>query len=279
VEATSGRWADVQEPAAAARIGLQVPADGVVRLYLGRDRGLNLRGAAFPGRPSPGVAVDRWDRVDPGQSRTADEALAADGLVLPSSASVTRFVWRVTVRGSGRGANLVALGLGGSPDWGWARLPSTAGTATICAGTAGARLFTRDGQREDTLSLGDGDSFGDGWLGLARTETERWRETDAPESELFVRLDARRTLELALWARPATPPAAARPHLSLEVNGRRMEAQAVEAGTARYGWTVPEDHWRAGTNRIVVRVVPADTASPSAGDLPRLQVTEVRFRR
>jgi len=279
VESARDGWVDILEPTAAARVGLLAPADGVVRLYLGRDRGLNLRGAVFPGRPSPVVAVDRWDRIDPGQARTADEALAADGLVLPSSASATRFVWRVTVRGSGRGADLVALGLGGSPDWAWAQLQSTAGTAIICAGTAGARLFTRDGQREDALSLGDGDSFGDGWPGLARTDTERWRETDAPESELFVRLDAGRTLEIAVWARPATPPAPGRPRISLEVNGTRMEAQAMEAGPARYVWTVPEDHWRTGTNRIVVRVLPADTAASSDANLPRLQITEVRFRR
>lgn len=279
VAAAHDQWVDILAPTHAARVGLQVPAGGILRLYLGRDRGLNVRGAAFPGRPSPDVTVDAWDRGDAVQSLTAAEALAADSLPLPPSASATRFLWRVTVRGSGRSGDLVALGLGGSPDWAWARLQSTAGAATVCAGVTGARLFARDGQREDALSLGDGDSFGDGWLGVARTDTERWRETNAAESELFVRLDVRRTLELSVWARPATPPVAAHPRITLEVNGGRVEAQAMQAGPARYAWTVPEDHWRAGTNRIVVRVLPDDRAASTTAELPRLQVTAVRARR
>lgn len=277
----AGGWSDVAGQTAAARVGLQLPAGADLRIYLGRDRGLYVRGAAFSGRPSPQVSVVAWDRANGEQARAASEAMMADGLEVPAGAAETRFVWQVVIRGPAVQSALVSMGLNGSPDWGWARQQPAAprGPATICPGVAGARLFARDGQREDGISLNDADSYGDGWLGPSRSGSERWRETSAEESELLVRLDVPRTIDLTLSARPVAPQGVDPARIRLEVNGRLLEAQPLQAGPAHYAWTIPGDHWRTGTNRIVVRLTSAGRATPVGANPPRLQVTEVRLRR
>jgi hypothetical protein len=274
-------WSDVTRLATAARIGVELPRGGRLRLYVARDRGLFVRAAAFPGRASPDTTITSWDRSLADQSTAAAAALEADGLAPADWPTSARFLWQIVVAAPDAAPVLLALGLGGSPDLVRARLESSvgAGDATLCAGVAGARLFTREGLREDLLSLSDGDSFGDGWLAITRTDRGRWRQTVGDEAEVMVRVDVPETLTVAIAARPGPPDRQNRGGIGLRVNGVPSESHDLIPGDGTYAWTVPRDRWRVGTNHLVVTVAPTEPPSGVGEDQPVLEVTSIRFRR
>jgi hypothetical protein len=244
---------------------------------MARDRGLFVRGAAFPGRLVPAADVAQWDRADPAAARAASDALAADGI---EPAPQGRYLWRVIIGASPKDAALIALGLGGAPDWARAKLEGAdaAGQATLCPGVAGARLFARADLREDSISLADSDSFGDGWLPITRSGSQRWRQTSAADSELFARVDQPRQMVISLSLRESAPGAFQQQRVRVAVNGRRLEAQDLRSDESVYSWNVPQDDWHVGSNRIVVSGEAVSGAAGSTGP-PALHVTAIRFRR
>jgi hypothetical protein len=173
------------------------------------------------------------------------------------------------------------MGMGGVPDGIRARLE--AGTASepavLCSGVSGARLFARDGVREESVSLADIGSFGAGWLPLERAGRERWRPTGGRESEVLVQLDAPLALAVAVTARPPAVADASGSSWSLHVNGKALETYPLGAGEATYSWVAPAELWRTGTNRLTLVRSEAPAAPPTDGGArPSLRVIAIRLR-
>jgi len=272
-------WSDVTSLASAARIGVELPERGRLRFYIARDRGLFIRGATFSGRPSPETTIVRWDRSLAEEASTARAALEADGLPPHDWSPGARFLWQITIASPDNTPALLALGLGGRPDWARVRLESEGAPtdATLCAGVAGARLFAREGLREDSISLADGDSFGQGWLPVSRAGRERWRQTSGSQAEILARVDQQETIEVVLAARPGA--LLSRPaRIGLHVNGTPAGAQVLLPQGASYAWTVPGDRWRVGTNHLIVTVEAGEPLSGAGSDPPVLHVTSIRLR-
>jgi hypothetical protein len=253
-------WSDVRSMAISGRVGLIVPPEQSLTLWVGSRRPLAARVATIGERSAP-----QWTAAQFGDDASGREALAAelerDGLP-PAS---TGLLSRVVLTNPDAAPSLVALALGGPPQWLQVQGPEG---ARVCQGPGGARVSSAASlSRQTSVSLLDSEAFGDGWATVERQGGRRTRALVGASGELFLHAEQEGEilLELGTMELSASGPT----HLFLEIDGARVGPSTGDQ--RRHGWTIPRTMWRRGFH--VLRIHRA------AGSAERVVVTSVLLTR
>jgi hypothetical protein len=181
------------------------------------------------------------------------QSLARDGLARDWAGPATRVELRVNDEGQFASA---LVDLGGLPDAAWVRAQvdlRNPRRASVCALPPGGVELLAMGARRETLRLGrEAEPFlGRGWH---EPEPDGFRWTAGTHADLLLPIADPGATRVRVRAMPLARPGENAPTLALEVNGGAAGAQAMRSGWSLYEWTVPASAWRAGANRVRLRV-------------------------
>jgi len=176
---------------------------------------------------------------------------------------------------------VVELPLRGAPGVAFARFTPSgpAGSAVdLCGAIRGTPRLTVDEGPRARIPPAALDRPGWGWHDLEADDAGPFRWSDGRDTESLVRLARVGPIRVEVEASGAAAGIAAAPvTLALVVNGAALDPAAMTEGVATYAWTVPVERWRAGMNRVGLRV--SDVIRPAdvgRGDDRRLLGVAVR---
>jgi hypothetical protein len=266
-------WRDVTTIPTGGRLVLRVdnyrPFDSEAVLYVGtKEEGTPaLVLAQGPGEPV--VDVRTFRAAVPADAAALSALLAQEAVVDRERFGPSPLVHRIRLRVNDQGQSETAmLHLGGHPDVAYLRVSVDLNNplrASAC-GWAGRDLLR--GKPEDRVPIGeDGRAlFGRGWGDFEATSIGDVRWTSAGAADVLLPLGAALPGMIALRAKPFGDPGVFPRHLTLTMNGRALEGQALRAGWQDYQWAVPEGALRPGFNQLTLRVT-LDEGAGRSGEI------------
>ncbi len=250
VELETGAWVDATKPAAYSGLGLVLAPNARLQLYVASTRRLNPRQARLRHRGVPDLAVQPFEgEVD---REMLEAALAGDGV---EGGALRRYpyVYRIEASSRPRRPTQLALRLGGFGELALARLVSADRSARACAAMrGGAGLFARlaAGATADEVRMEEDDLFVNGWGRAERIGASVLRWTNRDEAQLLLPLARAAAVTLELEVRSLADGAT----LAVRVNDVELEPTPISSDIGLARWKVPASAWRAGMNRLWVRV-------------------------
>ena len=242
-------WADVRSLAFSGRVGVVVPAKGSLTFWIGSPRPLAARAATVGERSAPQWTAAQFGDDAAGRVAVSAE-LARDGLPPVSMGLLSR----VVLTNPDPVPSLVALALGGPPQWLQVRGPAG---ARVCHGPGGTRVFAAASpSRQTSVSLADQEAFGEGWATVERQGGRRMRALVGASGELFLHSELQGEVRFELDTMERSD--SATPQLFLEVDGARVGPSTSDQGV--HGWTIPRAMWGRGFH--VVRIHRATAPAP-----------------
>ena len=206
------------------------------------------------GPGTPDMSVEQFSQ-EPSQRERLAARMNEDGVPPAEALTSAAFVVRVRVRVDDRGAfSTFPLLLGGVPSFvsgrGRVDVP-VAARARLCeVPPQPLRFSTETGAAEVYLGPGGDAYFGRGWdralpvpFGFRRQVTDR-------EAELLLPLEAPAQLDVAIRLDGTTSAGTA----GLIVNGSSLGSKRYPVGWSTVTWPAPRTVWRAGVNRVVLRI-------------------------
>jgi hypothetical protein len=257
VEVGDETWAPLGPVASTtlvARLDRHEPATAELNLYLASGEPLAVAlGEAF-GPGTPEISVEQF-----GQQHEQREGLAArmkeDAVPLAPALTQAPFATRVRVKVDDRGASSTfRLLLGGIPSFVTSRGRAGAPAATrarLCEIPPQPLRFSAEtGRAEVYLGPGGDVYFGRGWGRTLPMMFGFERKVTGREAELLVPLESPAALDVMMLLDGMTGGGTA----ELIVNGSSLGPRPYPIGWSTAVWPSPRAAWRAGVNRVVLRV-------------------------
>lgn len=249
-ELETGAWVDATEPVGYGGLGLVLPPKARLQVYVASLRRLHPRQARLRHRSVPDLAVRSFEGER--DREMLEAAFAGDGVEGGALRSYP-YVYRIEASSRPRRSTQLALRLGGFGEIALARLSSAARPARACAAMrGGAGLFARlaAGATADQVRMEDDDLFVNGWERAERIGSSVLRWTNRDEAQLLLPLARAAAVTLEFEVRSL----AAGATLGVRVNDVELAPIPISSDIGVVRWEVPAGAWRAGMNRLWVRV-------------------------
>jgi len=261
VEVRDGAWAPLRRVTGntlMARLDNREPAMAELNLYLASGEPLRVALGEVLGAGTPAIAVEHFD-LQQSQGERLAVRMKKDRVPVAAALTSAPFVARVGVRVDDGGASSTfQLLLGGIPSFvagrGLVDAPAAARASLCSSPPKPLRFSAMAGSAEVYLGPGGDVYFGRGWGGALPTAFGFERRVLAGDAELLLPLEAPTALEVAVRLGGTAGGGTA----ELVVNGLSLGSKPYPAGWNTLTWASPQAAWRAGLNRVVLRVQGAE---------------------